>query len=104
MVVRNIREKLRVVQDRHKHWANAKRRHLEFQPGDHVFLRISLNRGVIRFGKRGKLGPRFIGPFDILERVGEVAYRLHCHLHWKAFTTSFMSRSSVDMSMIPTTY
>ena len=53
-----------------------RRRPLEFEVGDHVFLKVMPNRGVVRFGKRGKLSPRFIGPFQILERVGTVAYRL----------------------------
>ena len=51
-------------------------RPLEFQVGDHVFLKVMPKRGVVRFGKRGKLSPRFIGPFEILERVGTIAYRL----------------------------
>ena len=75
-VVKTIREKLRIAQDRYKHWADAKRRHLEFQIGDQVFFKISLNRGLIRFGRRGKLSPRYIGPFEIQARVGEVAYKL----------------------------
>ena len=53
-----------------------RRRPLEFEVGDHVFLKVMPNRGVVRFGKRGKLSPRFIGTFEILERVGTVAYRL----------------------------
>ena len=47
-----------------------------FEMGDHVFLKISPRRGLMRFGKSGKLSPRFIGPFEILERIGEAAYRL----------------------------
>ena len=53
-----------------------RRRPLEFEVGDHVFLKVMPKRGVVRFGKRGKLSPRFIGPFEILERIGTVAYRL----------------------------
>ena len=57
-------------------YTDRRRRPLEFEAGDHVFLRAMLKRGVVKFGKRGKLLPRFIGPFEILERVGTVAYRL----------------------------
>ena len=53
-----------------------RRRPLEFEVGDHVFLKVILKRGVVRFGKHGKLSSRFIGPFEILERVGTVANRL----------------------------
>ena len=52
------------------------RRPLEFEVGDHVFLRVMPKRGVVRFGKHGKISPRFIGSFEILERVGTFAYRL----------------------------
>ena len=53
-----------------------RRRPLEFEVGDHVFLKVMPKRGVVGFGKRVKLSPRFIGPFEILKRVGIVAYRL----------------------------
>ena len=53
-----------------------RRRPLEFEIGDHVFLKVMPRGGVVRFDKRGKLSPRFIGPFEIVERVGTFAYRL----------------------------
>ena len=53
-----------------------RRRPLEFEVGDHVFLKVMPNGGVVRFSKRGKLSSRFIGPFEMLERIGIVAYRL----------------------------
>ncbi|KAL5560324.1 hypothetical protein UlMin_036535 [Ulmus minor] len=61
---------------RQKSYADKRRRPLEFQVGDSVFLKISPFKGIIRFGKRGKLNPRYIGPYEILERVGKAAYRL----------------------------
>ena len=74
--VSSIRQRLLTDQSRQKSYADVRRRPLEFEVGDHVFLKVMPNRGVVRFGKRGKLSPRFIGPFEILERIGPVAYRL----------------------------
>ena len=71
-----IRQHLLKAQSRQKSYADVRRRPLEFEVGDHVFLKVMSKRGVVRFSKRGKLSPRFIGPFEILERVGTVAYRL----------------------------
>jgi len=73
--VAKIKKHMKAAQDRQKKWADAKRRPLEFAVGDHVFLKISTTRGVIRFGCTGKLSPRHIGPFEIIERVREV-YRV----------------------------
>ena len=71
-----IRKRLLTAQSRQKSYADVRRRPLEFKAGDHVFLKVMPKRGVIRFGKRGKLSPRYIGPFEVLERVGTVAYQL----------------------------
>jgi hypothetical protein len=57
-------------------YANKRRRPLEFEVGNHVYLRVSPMKGVKRFGVKEKLAPRFIGPFPILERCGTVAYKL----------------------------
>ena len=71
-----IRQHLLTAQSRQKSYADVRRRPLEFEVGDHVFLKVMPKRGVVRFDKRGKLSPRFIGPFEILEMIGVVAYRL----------------------------
>ncbi|GJV87009.1 putative reverse transcriptase domain-containing protein [Tanacetum coccineum] len=64
------------ARDRQRSYANVRRKPLEFQVGDHVILKVSPRKGVIRFGKRGKLNPRYIGPFKILKRFGPLAYKL----------------------------
>ena len=75
--IQTVREKMKAAQDRFKSYADKHRKELEFGVGDNVFLKVSPVRGIVRFGqKRGKLSPHFIGPFEILERVGKVAYRL----------------------------
>ncbi|KAK9050141.1 hypothetical protein SSX86_006742 [Deinandra increscens subsp. villosa] len=71
-----VRARLKAAQDRQKSYADKRRRPIEFQEGDYVMLKVSPWKGVIRFRKRGKLSPRFIGPFKILARVGKVAYQL----------------------------
>ena len=75
-LARTIRRRMSEAQDRQKSYADRRRKPLEFFVGDHVFLRVSPTKGVKRFGLRGKLAPRYIGPFEILERIGAVAYRL----------------------------
>ncbi|KAI3761239.1 hypothetical protein L1987_51651 [Smallanthus sonchifolius] len=65
-----------LARSRQKSYADKRRKPLEFQVGDLVLLKVSPWKGVIRFGKKGKLAPRYVGPFKILERIGKVAYKL----------------------------
>nr|AAS90689.2 putative polyprotein [Oryza sativa Japonica Group] len=74
--VRIIKERLRIAQSRQKSYADNRRRELTFEAGDYVYLRVTPLRGVHRFQTKGKLVPRFVGPYKILERRGEVAYQL----------------------------
>ncbi|XP_074265810.1 uncharacterized protein LOC141588259 [Silene latifolia] len=71
-----IRQKMHAVRDRQKRYADLKRSEIEFVVGDKVLLKVSPIKGVIIFGKRGKPRQKFIRPYKILDRVGEVAYRL----------------------------
>jgi hypothetical protein len=79
--VRLVRENLRIAQSRQKSYADTRRRQLEFKEGDHVYLKVSPIRGMRRFKVKRKLFPRFIGPFLIQKRVGEVAYQLELLAH-----------------------
>jgi hypothetical protein len=71
-----IRERLQAAQSRQKNYADNRRRDLEFSVGDHVFLRVAPMNGIMRFGKKGKLSPRYIGPFDMVEKISLVAYKI----------------------------
>ncbi|GJV77187.1 putative reverse transcriptase domain-containing protein, partial [Tanacetum coccineum] len=71
-----IKEKLKAARDRQKSYADNRHKPLEFEVGDRVMLKVSPWKGVIHFGEKGKLAPRYVGPFEILERIGHVAYRL----------------------------
>ncbi|GJT96764.1 putative reverse transcriptase domain-containing protein, partial [Tanacetum coccineum] len=69
-------DRLKVARNHQKSYANKKRKPLEFSVGEHVLLKVSPWKGVVRFEKKGKLAPRFVGPFEIIERIGPVVYRL----------------------------
>ncbi|WVZ58222.1 hypothetical protein U9M48_008510, partial [Paspalum notatum var. saurae] len=74
---------------RQKSYSDKRRRPLVFQKGDHVYLRVSPMKGVHRFGVKGKLAPRYIGPFQIMEQCGSVAYRLELPSHLAAVNDVF---------------
>ena len=71
-----VRDKLKIARDRQKSYVDKRRRDLQFKVGDRVFLKVSPWKGVLRFGRRGKLRLRYIGPYEIISRVGPVAYKL----------------------------
>ena len=71
-----VRDNLKIARDRQRSYADNRRKDLQFKIGDWVFLKISHWKGVLRFGRRGKLNPIFIGPYEIVSKVGPVAYKL----------------------------
>ncbi|GJY85275.1 putative reverse transcriptase domain-containing protein [Tanacetum coccineum] len=71
-----IKQRIQAARDRQKSYADLKRKPVEFQVGDRVMLKVSPWKGVVRFGKRGKLNPRYVGPFKVLEKVGAISYKL----------------------------
>ena len=110
-IVRETEEKVRVIQqrlkatsDRQKSYANLKRKDIEYEVGDKVFLKVSPWRKILQFGKKGKLSLRLIEPYEILERIGLVAYRLAlssklAKLH-NVFHVSMLRRYHYDESHI----
>ncbi|GJT50065.1 putative reverse transcriptase domain-containing protein [Tanacetum coccineum] len=99
-----IKNRLLTARSRQKSYADLKRRLTEFEVGDKVMLKVSPWKGVIRFGKRGKLSPRFVGPFKVIERIGPVAYKLElldklCGIH-NTFHVSNLKRCFVNDDVV----
>ncbi|KAL5550013.1 hypothetical protein UlMin_000189 [Ulmus minor] len=102
--IKVIKERLKAAQSRQKSYVDVRQRPLQFDVGDYVFLKVTPRRGVARFGVKGKLAPRYIGPFEILSRVGEVAYRLALppqlgHVH-NVFHVSMLRKSEPNVSHV----
>ncbi|GJU65706.1 putative reverse transcriptase domain-containing protein [Tanacetum coccineum] len=96
--------RLITARSRQKSYADVRRKPMEFQVGDMVMLKVSPWKGVIRFGKRGKLSPRYIGPFKIIERIGPVAYKLELpdklHGIHNTFHVSNLKKCMADENLV----
>ena len=102
--VKMIRERLKIANDRQKSYADMKRKDIRYEIGEKVFLKVSPWKKVMRFGKKGKLNPRFIGPYEVIEKVGPVAYRLALppeleKIH-SVFHVSMLQRYRTDLSHV----
>ena len=90
--------------DRHKSYANMKRKDIRYEIDEKVFLKVSPWKKVMRFGKKGKFNPRFIGPYEVIEKVGPVAYRLALPLELEkihnVFHVSMLRRYISDLSHV----
>ncbi|GJX61116.1 hypothetical protein Tco_0294016 [Tanacetum coccineum] len=80
---------MQAARDRQKSYANLKRKPMDFQVGDNVMLKVSPWKGVVHFSKRGKLNPRYVGPFKVIEKVGDVAYKIELPEELSRFHNTF---------------
>ena len=102
--VQIIQQRLNAASDKQRSYANLKRKDIEYEVGDKVFLKVSPWKKILRFGRKGKLSPRFISPYEILERVGPVVYHLALPLELAklhdVFHVSMLRRCRYDTSHI----
>ncbi|XP_070015060.1 uncharacterized protein [Nicotiana sylvestris] len=102
--IKVIQERMKIAQSRQKSYADVCRRNLEFQVDDWVFLNVSPMKGVIRFGKKGKLSLRYVGPYRIIQRISQVAYKLKMPpemlLVHPVFHVSMLKKVVGDLSVI----
>ncbi|GKD30950.1 putative reverse transcriptase domain-containing protein, partial [Tanacetum coccineum] len=104
--INQIKKRIQAARDRQKSYSDRRHKPLEFQAGDKVMLKVSPWKGVIRFGKRWKLNPRYVGPFKILAKVGTVAYQLELpeqlsRVHSTFYVSNLKKRFSDEPLAIP---
>ena len=103
-VIQLIQKRLVTAQSRQKRYADLTRKDMDFEEGEQVLLKVSPWKGLVRFGKKGKLSPRFIGPFEVLRQVGKVAYELalppHMHHIHNVFHVSMLKKYQPDSSHV----
>ncbi|XP_070025338.1 uncharacterized protein [Nicotiana sylvestris] len=102
--VKIIKKRLKIAQSRQKSYSDIRRRDLEFKEDDWVFLKVSPMKGIMRFGKKGKLSLRYIRPYKIIQRIGQVAYKLELppemSLVHPVFYVSMLKKVVGDLSTI----
>jgi hypothetical protein len=99
-----IQKRLIAAQNRQRKYADKSRKDIEFEKGEAVLLKVSPWKGVVRFGKKGKLSPRYVGPFEILKRIGRVAYELALpphmqHIH-NVFHVSMLKKCNPESNQV----
>ncbi|XP_070005606.1 uncharacterized protein [Nicotiana sylvestris] len=102
--VKIIKERLKTAQSHQKSYSDVRRRDLEFKEDDWVFMKVSPIKGIMQFGKKGKLSPRYVEPYRIIKRIGQVAYKLELppemSLVHPAFHVSLLKKVVGDPSTI----
>jgi hypothetical protein len=102
--IRIIRDRMKAAQDRQKRYADRRRRPLEFNVGDKVYLKVSPWKHLLRFGMKGKLTPRYIRPYEIMKRIGPVAYQLALPQHlvkiYDVFHVSMLRKAEIDPTRV----
>jgi len=102
--VKTIKSKMKTYQDRHKSYANVKRKPLGFNVGDMMYLKVAPWKHMLRFGMKGKLVSRYIGPLEVVKRIGPVAYKLALPPHLAkihdAFHVSLLQKANTNPSEV----